>query len=198
MHDGDKQPPRTAVQHVAAGMMLMAIFSLVGVGVAETGLKQVGYTLVGLFFSIISLILLLYALYLFAVARSCPAAMAVEEKALWKKITNWYEIISGSVILTVCVMVGLLISLHRGALIIPAIALAVGLHLFLLSRVFKRSIDYYVATWTCIVALGGLYLTWRHLLSEIGVVALLGIGLAISTLAYGLMFLVAGYRLTKY
>ena len=40
--------------------------------------------------------------------------------------------------------------------IIPVIALTVGLHFYPLAGIFHRKIDYYFATWTCLVALTGI------------------------------------------
>ncbi|KUL26905.1 hypothetical protein [Actinoplanes awajinensis] len=68
---------------------------------------------------------------------------------------------------------------------VPAIALIVGLHFYPMARVFQRTIDLYLATWTTVVGLAGIValVAGAPLAQVTGFVA---VGAALATTAYGL------------
>jgi len=82
-------------------------------------------------------------------------------------------------------------------LTIPVLALVVGLHFYPLAKVFKRTIDYYLATWSTIVAILAIVLTLNKTLTETGAFAFTGIGIAIATTSYGIYMVVRGRKIHK-
>jgi hypothetical protein len=83
-------------------------------------------------------------------------------------------------------------------LTIPAIALVVALHFYPMAKVFKRTIDYYLATWSTIIAVLAIVLSLNHTLSEPNAAAFTGVGLAVATSCYGLFMMYKGNRLDSY
>ncbi|NLR57751.1 hypothetical protein HGH93_06555 [Chitinophaga polysaccharea] len=80
--------------------------------------------------------------------------------------------------------------------VVTAIGLIVGLHFYPMAWVFKRRLDYYAATWTCLVALVGISLTFRQASQESVIVAV-GLGTALATVTYGLNMMREGYKLSR-
>ena len=107
----------------------------------------------------------------------------------------WYGIIFGAEGVTIPVVCGLLVHFRQTAFILPAIALVIGLHFYPMARIFKRTIDYYLATWTCIVAFSALACIINNILPQATIYALLGMGVAMATTGYGLYMIYEGKRL---
>lgn len=72
---------------------------------------------------------------------------------------------------------------------VPVTALIVGLHFYPMARLFRRSVDYFIATWACAAALSGLALMRWSALPTVVVCGGVGLGMAVSTLCYGLYML---------
>jgi hypothetical protein len=60
------------------------------------------------------------------------------------------------------------------------------LHFYPMAKIFKRTIDYYLATWASLIAIGAIALTLKHTILPIPITAVLGIGMAITTTIYGI------------
>ena len=107
----------------------------------------------------------------------------------------WYGIIFGAEGVTIPIVCGLLVYFRQTAFILPAIALVIGLHFYPMARIFKRTIDYYLATWTCIVAFSAIAAIINNMLPQNTIYALLGMGVAMATTGYGLYMIYEGKRL---
>jgi hypothetical protein len=180
---------RNDIKGIAIGMLLMAFFTLVWTAIAETGLHGLYYIFVLSFFSLFSLLLIINALYLFSIAMQFPEGIREKDDKQWGRR---FGIIFGTEGILIFILVNILINVHRGYLVVPCIALIVGLHFYFLAPVFKRKIDYYIGTWTCIVAIIGIILASTTTIKETNV--FIGIGVAIATLSYGVNMILTGYH----
>lgn len=190
--------PAVAVKGIATGLMMMASFTLIWAGMAFSGLHGTTAAWVLIVFPILAGIFISKGITLYAVAKKHPDIQSEEDKAEGKKMDKWFGIIFGAEGLLIFIAVNVVINLGHPELTIPAIALVVGLHFFPLARVFKRTIDYYLATWSTVVATLAIILSLNHILSQPSVSAFTGIGLAIATSCYGLFMIYKGNRLDNY
>ena len=69
--------------------------------------------------------------------------------------------------------------------VVPVIALIVGLHFYPMARIFRRTIDLYLATWTCVVAVAGIVVLAVTDRPAAQVTAAVAVGAALATAGYG-------------
>ena len=189
--------PREAVSGVAIGLMLMTLFTTMWACIANAGLGGKDYHLVLAAFIILALTFLVNGIRMFGKAKSFPAATSEQDVAERKKAGKWFGIIFGAEGLGIFIAVNIVINIGHPELVIPVIALVVGLHFYPLAKVFKRKVDYYLATWATLVAVLGIVFSLNKTLTEPGVFAFVGIGIAVATSCYGLYMIFNGTRLTK-
>lgn len=91
--------------------------------------------------------------------------------------------IQGGLILASAVVLALL---GRWTWILPVVALIVALHFFPMPWIFRRTIDYYLGTAMLVVAAIGLFLSAQGAVVWQTTWAVIGIGAALVTSAYGL------------
>src|ERR1700761_1536538 len=143
--------PRIAITSIATGILMMACFTTMWTGIAYGSLQH-GIILL-ILFGIIVITLIAFAIYLFNIAKQFPKLESEVDKAEGKKTGKWFGIIFGAEGLGIFVGINIVVNLGHADLTIPVIALVVGLHFYPLARVFKRKIDYYLATWTTLIAI---------------------------------------------
>ena len=187
--------PRIAIQSIAGGLLLMAFFTMVWAGIASGGLAGFGQYAVLFVFGVPSGMFVAYSISLFRASRHFPPLVSSADKAEGKKMGIWYGIIFGAEGVTIPIVCGLLIYFRQPAFVLPAIALVIGLHFYPMARIFKRTIDYYLATWTCLVAFSAIAAIINNILPQNTIYALLGVGVAIATTGYGLYMIYEGKRL---
>jgi len=187
--------PRIAIQSVAGGLLLMAFFTMVWTGIASGSAKGLAQYAVLFVFGVPSGMFIAYAISLFNTAKHFPPLVSSADKAEGKRMGIWYGIIFGTEAITIPVVCGLLVYYKQPQFILPAIAMVIGLHFYPMARIFKRTIDYYLATWTCIVAFSAIAGIINHILPQNIIYALLGVGVAIATTGYGLYMISEGKRL---
>ena len=185
--------PRIAIQSLGAGLFLMAFFTKMWNGIAESGFKGSDDYLATITFSIFSLTFISYGIYFFRISKHFPKLSTDADKQEGKKIWKWYGIIFGIEGVTIPLVAFILLEFNLGDFIIPAIALIVGLHFYPMAKIFKRKIDYYLATWTCLIAIIGIYMTATNTISQSAVFSFVGIGVALATTSYGFYMLRTGY-----
>jgi uncharacterized membrane protein (DUF485 family) len=187
--------PGIVLRSIAGGMILMALFTAAWINVAAIGLRPndlIWQLIAGAF----GLWLIVTAVYFFRASRHFPRLRSDEDKAEGKKIGMWYGIIFGGeglVIGGTCATLGVT---GHSAYILPATALIVGLHFYPMAKLFNRTIDYYVATWTVCVAIAALYMVSKGA-GEGRVFILTGFGMAMATAAYGLYMTAAGRKIVR-
>src|SRR6201995_4434029 len=180
--------PRIAIQSVGTGLIMMAFFTMMWAGIAYGSMGSNGL-IVLILFSLIALTLVFNAIKYFREAKRFPIAESEADKAEEKRNGKWFGIIFGAEGLGIFIGINVVINLGHADLTIPVIALVVGLHFYPLARVFKRTIDYYLATWTTLVAVLAIIFSLNKTLTENGIFTFTGIGLAIATSCYGFYML---------
>lgn len=189
--------PAIAVKGIATGLIMMASFTLLWSIIAYHGLATTGYWPLLLIFPLLSILFVVNAIKLFRVAKYYPELTSEADIAEEKRTGKWFGIIFGAEGLAIFIGANVVINLGHPELCIPVIALVVGLHFYPLAKVFKRTIDYYLATWSTIVAILAIVLTLNKTLSPVGAFGFTGIGLAIATACYGIYMLVKAWRIPK-
>ncbi len=191
----DKEPhiiPDVAVKGIATGLVMMAAFTLIWAGIAFGGLHATNYWFVLLVFPIFSALFLVNAVKLFRVAKYFPKLTSEADIAERKKIGKWFGIIFGAEGLGIFIGINLVVNLGHPDLAIPVMALVVGLHFFPLAKVFKRTVDYYLATWSTVIATLAIVFVLNKTMTEPNAMAFVGIGIAIATSCYGVYMVVRG------
>jgi len=198
MNNHENLIPAVAVKGIASGLLMMALFTLAWAGIAFSGLHGTTAAWALIVFPVLAGIFISKAITLFAVAKHHPQLETEEDKAEGKKMGKWFGIIFGAEGLLIFIGVNVVINLGHPELTIPTIALVVGLHFYPLAKVFKRTLDYYLATWSTLVAVSAIILSLNHTLTQPATAAFTGIGLAIATSGYGLFMMYKGNRLNQY
>jgi 4-hydroxybenzoate polyprenyltransferase len=66
-----------------------------------------------------------------------------------------------------------------------------------MAKIFRRKIDYYLATWTCLVAIVSMIMIVGYDYPEAFTFTCLGIGVAFATTTYGVYMSYEGYDFIK-
>ncbi|WP_426669951.1 hypothetical protein ACPPVU_01655 [Mucilaginibacter sp. McL0603] len=187
--------PRIAITSIATGLLMMAFFTTMWTGIACGSLKH-GIILL-ILFGIIIITFISFAIYLFGISKRFPKLESETDKAEGKQAGKWFGIIFGAEGLGIFVAINIVVNLGHADLTIPVIALVVGLHFYPLAKIFKRTIDYYLATWTTVIAIIAIVLILKKVYPPANVDAFVGIGTAIATSGYGLYMIYVGRNLSK-
>jgi hypothetical protein len=192
MENDKKILPDAAVKGIATGLCMMAFFTLIWSGIAFGGLRGTAYWFFLLLFPVFAILFVVSAVKLFRAAKYFPKAISEADLAEEKRMGKWFGIIFGAEGLGIFVGINIVVNLGYPELVIPTIALVVGLHFFPLAKVFKRTFDYYLATWATLIALLGFVFTLNKTMPANLVMAFVGIGIAIATSIYGFYMLIRG------
>jgi hypothetical protein len=187
--------PRIAITSIATGLLMMAFFTTMWAGIAYGSLANAIILLV--VFGLIIITFISFAIYLFSISKRFPKLERQADKAEGKRAGKWFGIIFGAEGLGIFVAINIVVNLGHADLTIPVIALVVGLHFYPLAKIFKRTIDYYLATWTTVIAIIAIVLILKKVYPPANVDAFVGIGTGIATSCYGLYMIYTGRRLAK-
>jgi len=190
--------PAPAVKGIASGLLMMAFFTIIWSAIAWQGLSGSGYQWLLLTFTAFCIGFAYYAIKVFRVVKHAPEPDSPEDIAREKNSGKWFGIIFGAEGLGIFIAINIVINLGHPELTIPVIALVVGLHFYPLAKVFRRTIDYYLATWSTLVAVLAIILTLNKTLNESSTLAFTGIGLAIATTCYGLYMVLSARPVLKF
>jgi hypothetical protein len=188
--------PRIAIQGIATGLFMMAFFTMIWALIGHFGLHGRDYNIEIIIFGALAIAFVINGAYLFSIAKRFPKLSSGEDIAESKKSSKWFGIIFGAEGLGIFIAVNIVTNIGHADLVIPVIALVVGLHFYPLAWLFKRTLDYYLATWSTLVAICGMVFTLNKTFTENQVFAFVGIGLAIATSCYGLYMMYNGRRLS--
>ena len=198
MNNQQQLIPAIAVKGIASGLLMMAGFTMIWAGIAFSGLHGTTTAWALIVFPVLAIAFIIKGIKLFGIAKLHPAVESEADKAEGKKMGMWFGIIFGAEGLLIFIAVNVVTNIGHHELTIPAIALVVALHFFPLAKVFKRTLDYYLATWSTVIAILAIVLSLNHTLSEPNATAFTGIGLAVATSCYGLFMMYKGNRLDSY
>jgi hypothetical protein len=189
--------PSTAVTGIASGLLIMAFFTILWSCIAYHGLEKTNYWYILLAFPICTALFIIDAIKLFKAAKFYPKLTLEADIAEEKKMKKWFGIIFGAEGLGILIGINIVTNIGLADLVIPIIALVVGLHFYPLAKVFKRTIDYYLATWTTLVAVAAIVLVLNKTLTGDAIFAFTGIGVAIATSSYGIYMKISGRLIPK-
>jgi hypothetical protein len=189
--------PAAAVKGIATGLLMMALFTMIWSGIAYGGLHGTAYALFLLIFPLAAIFFIVKGIALFRVAKNFPKLTSEADIAEEKRIGKWFGIVFGAEGLGIFIAINIVVNLGYPELSIPVIALVVGLHFYPLGKIFKRTIDYYLATWSTIIAISGIVFSLKKIMSFNYILAFLGIGLAIATSCYGLYMATRATKLLR-
>jgi hypothetical protein len=189
--------PAAAIRGTATGLLMMAFFTCLWSGIAFGGLQFSVFKYALIIFPFLIMLFIVYAIKFFGIAKHFPASLSVEDAAEKKKMGKWFGIIFGAEGLGIFLAVNIVINMGHPDLIIPAIALVVGVHFYPMARIFRRKIDYWLATWSTLVAICGIVFTLNKTIPSHDVQTFVGVGIALATSSYGLYMISDGKRLIK-
>jgi hypothetical protein len=189
--------PAIAIRSVATGLFMMTFFTGLWASIAYGGLYRSAFRVIIFFFIILMFIFIMQGIKFLRISKKYPAVQSPEDAAEGKKMGMWFGIIFGAEGLFIFLAINLVNNLGHPDLIIPAIALVVGMHFYPMAWIFKRTIDYYLATWATFIAMCGIVFTLYKTLPPDNIISFVGIGLAIATTCYGLYMIYYGKRMIK-
>ncbi|MDB5159115.1 MAG: hypothetical protein JWR50_3822 [Mucilaginibacter sp.] len=189
--------PRVAVTSIASGLLLMAFFTTMWAGIASGSLPDMEKGIEIGFFGVLVIGFITAAIYFFSVAKRFPKISTEADKARGKREGKWFGIIFGAEGLGIFLGINIVVNMGHPDLTIPVIALVVGLHFYPMAKIFKRTIDYYVATWSTIIAICGIVFTLNKTMAPDHIILFVGIGMALSTSCYGLYMIRTGRGFVK-
>jgi len=187
--------PRIAIQSIATGLLMMAFFTTLWAIIAHAGLDGRDHDIEIVVFGILAAAFVVKAIYFFSVAKRFPKNTSEADNERGKKEGMWFGIIFGGEGLGIFIAINVVNNIGHPDLVIPAIALVVALHFYPIGWIFKRTIDYYLATWATIVAVLGIVFTLHHIFSQNNILAFVGTGLAAATSSYGIYMVFTGRRM---
>jgi hypothetical protein len=189
--------PKIVIQSIGGGLLLMAFFTIMWSGIAFGNATGAGRYLILIVFSLFSLVFIGYGIYYLSTAKRFPKLTTDADKAEGKKMAKLYGITFGLEGILIPIAAGICLFLGHGELVLPAMALIIGLHFYPMAKVFNRTIDYYLASWTCLVAISVVVIIIKGILLPFSAYTFLGLGVAITTTSYGFYMMAEGSRLSK-
>lgn len=154
-----------ALKRIASGLSMMAVFTFFWASCAFYGLLGTSYRWLLLIFPILCVILIYNAFRLTRKAQNLPSQPLADLDEEKKRGKRFGVILAGEGI-GIFVAVNVVINLHHRELIVPAIALVVGLHFIPLAKLFKRKFDYYLGTWRMILHITKTFVLQAWILNE--------------------------------
>ncbi|MBS1661203.1 MAG: hypothetical protein JST68_09145 [Bacteroidetes bacterium] len=187
--------PRIVPISIGGGLLLMAFFTMMWTGIAQGGLQGADHRIQLIVNAAISLLFIIAGIRILSLAKYYPKFTTTEDQIRGKKMGKTFGIvfgIEGAAIPIACAILG---ATGHSEYILPAIALIVGLHFYPMARIFDRTVDYYIATWTSLVALTAIFIIIKYDYSFPCIMAILGIGVSLATIAYGIVMLATARKL---
>jgi hypothetical protein len=189
--------PASALRGVATGLLMMTFFTGLWSGIAYGGMQLSVFRFVLIIFLFLMLLFVVNGTRFFKTAKHFPDSISPEDEAEKKRMGKWFGIIFGAEGLGIFLAVNIVIKLGHPDLIIPVIALVVALHFYPMAKIFKRKIDYWLATWATLIALCGIIFAMNKIMPSDSIQTFVGIGIALATSSYGIYMIWEGRRLIK-
>jgi hypothetical protein len=195
-------PSKQRLKQTADGISLMAFFTLLWAIVAEIALQRRDHYMLGVFFLTVIIVLIIYYRRFNSAERKLPmppepragglpAGKDTEEKTRNKG----FIILVAAEALAILLIKNIFANTGLDVYFIPCFALIVGLHFFPLGKIFHRSFDYYMGSWTSLVAIAGIVLTYEQSWPVYHITAMVAGGCALATSLYGVMMILRGHRI---
>ena len=190
--------PAIAIRSVATGLFMMTVFTFIWTGIAYgAGLLENPLRFGLIIFLLCMILFIVQGIRFLGIAKKYPSIQTTADAAEGKKMGMWFGIIFGAEGLFIFLTITLVRNLGHEDLIIPAIALVVGLHFYPMAKIFNRKIDYWLATWSTVVAIAGIFFIVKKTFLPENIYAFIGIGMAITTTCYGLYMIHYGNKMIR-
>jgi len=176
------------------GLFFMIINTSIWAFIAEYYLENKDLRLVGVLLGTIIMSFLFFYLK-FTKAQKCLPESTIEKTEEEKKSEKWFLIIFGLEGLGILVAKNILMNINHDELFICFFVLIVGLHFFPLGKIFKRTFDLYIGTWTCLFAFLGIYLITQKITTVNFANVIVSLGCAFATISYGFRMIIEGRKL---
>lgn len=184
------------IEKPIGGLFFMIINTSIWAFIAEYYLENKDLRIIGILLGMVILSFLYFYLK-FTKAQKNLTESTIEKTADEKSREKWFLIIFGLEGLGILVVKNVLVNINHNELFIPFFVLIVGLHFFPLAKVFKRSFDFYMGTWTCLLAILGIYLITQKATSVNFANVIVSLGCAFATISYGVRMILEGRRLLQ-
>lgn len=179
------------------GLFFMTVNTAIWTFISEYYLENKDLRIVGILLGIV-IASFLYFYLKFNKAKKKLPEIVIEKTAEEKSREKWFLIIFGLEGFGILIVKNILVNINHNELFIPFFALIVGLHFFPLARIFKRTFDYYIATWTCLLAILGIYLITQKIVNPYFANVIVSLGCTISTICYGIKMIFEGRKLLSF
>lgn len=189
-------PSKQRLKQTADGISLMAFFTFLWALLAEIALQRRDHYMLGVFFGVIVVLLIVYYIkFNSAEKKLAMPPLPPAGTGSQKKENKWFILLVGLEAAAILIIKNVLANTGLDDYFIPCFALIVGLHFFPLGKIFNRSFDYYMGTWTSLVALAGIVLTYQKDLPGYLITALVAGGCGLATSIYGVMMTLRGHKI---
>lgn len=173
---------KTILDKPLGGLSLMTILTIIWAVIGELNLKGKDDYVFGVFFSLIALFFSSLYLYFNRVSKAFPKIEIVENPK--KEKLYWIVFIAEGV--AILLVKNILVNIHQDELFIPCLALIVGVHFFPLAKVFDRKFDYFIGSFTTLIAIIGIILSIKKSLPQNIINAFICFSCGFATTSYGL------------
>ncbi len=184
------------IEKFLSGLLLMTLFTIIWVAIAEAAFKGKDYWVTSLVFGIIIISFIFYYIKFYRLGKSIPEQAMLKVDKSEKLKGKWFGIIFGIEGIAIFLTHNILLNIRHYNLFFPCVAMIVGLHFFPLGKIFSRRFDFVMGVWTCFIALIGFILTYQPVPVYLST-AVIGIGCAIATVTYGIKMIATGNNLIK-
>lgn len=187
--------PNGSLKSITGGLVLMATFTTIWTFIGESSLQGKDFYLPGILFGTFVFIFLFYVNKFNSL--SDKENYIEESTALSGKNKKWFIIVNALQGIGIFLAINIMINLKLPHLIIPSVALVVGLHFFPLAKIFNRKLDYYIGAWTTLIAVSACCLIMTDTMPAPLAIALTALGCAVSTSVYGWSMIITGRKITN-
>lgn len=177
--------PRPVFRSIALGMFLMAFFTAGWALGAAISWTPAGWAIFAVA-TAIAVFLVVDGIRLFVSASGIPGARTEADRATGKRMGVAFGIVFGVEAALIAAASTILGSLGFDDVIPVVIALIVAVHFYPMARIFRRTIDYWFATFLTAVSIAGLVVMLLLPDTSATVVGLVACAAALTTAGYGL------------
>jgi hypothetical protein len=178
------------------GLFFMIINTAIWTFIAEYYLENKDLKIVGILLGLV-IASFLYFYFTFTKVQKTLPDIIIEKTPEEKSKDKWFMIIFGLEGFGILLAQNILMNMNHSELFISFFALVVGLHFFPLAKIFNRTFDYFMGTWTCFFAILGIYLISQKTITPNLANVVVSLGCAIATISYGSRMIIEGRKLLQ-
>ncbi|PPH90800.1 hypothetical protein [Rathayibacter sp. AY1D5] len=177
-------PPRALASGVAGGLLLMAVFTMWWASDTTVGWPAPAATTAVTVCALAAVVFAVQAVRVLVARRRMAVELTDADRAAKPNGVLFGAVFAAEGVL-IGVAVGVLTGTGLDRFLVPAIAVIVGLHFYPMARIFGRTLDLWLATWTTLVGAIGVVVVlvdgsaWPQVWSWVGA------GAAAATVTYG-------------